>query len=92
MMQTDVSNKYISAAGGAAGVGPTRIKAIQYIATGASGSIVIADGNGGTTKLQIDTPTDSSAGYMLLPGEGVKFNSDPYFNLVGVAAVSFFYG
>ena len=92
MMQTDVKNKYIASTGGAAGVGPTRIKAIQYIATGSSGSIVVADGDGGTTRLQIDTPTDSGMGYMLFPGEGVKFNNDPYFNLVNVAAVSFFYG
>lgn len=91
-MQTDVKNKYIASTGGAAGVGPCRIKAIQYIAKTTSGSVVVADGQGGTTLLQIDTPTDSSAQYMIFPGEGVRFENDPYFNLTQVAAVTFFYG
>jgi hypothetical protein len=91
-MQTDVRNAYIDSQGGAAGVGPCRIKAIQYIAKSTSGSIVVADGDGGTTRLQIDTPTTSTSEYMLFPGEGVRFINDPYFNLVNVAAVTFFYG
>lgn len=91
-MQTDVKCKYIDTNGGAANVGPCRIKAIQYIAKTVSGSVVVADGNGGTTLLQIDTPTDSSAQYMIFPGEGVRFDVDPYFNLSQVAAVAFFYG
>lgn len=92
MMQTDVKNAYVAGTGGAAGVGPCRIKAIQFIAKAVSGSVVVADGQGGTTRLQIDTPTDSSMQYILFPGEGVRFNNDPYFNLTQVAAVSFFYG
>ena len=91
MMQTDVKNKYMNATG-AAGIGTTRVKAVYLIATGTGGSAVFADGQGGTTRLQLDTDTTSSGIYMLLPGEGVKFNNDPYVTLTNVASISFFYG
>ena len=91
MMQTDVKNKYMNATG-AAGIGSTRVKSIYIISTGTSGSAVFADGQGGTTRLQLDSDTTSSGVYMLFPGEGVKFNNDPYVTLTNVASISFFYG
>ena len=91
MMQTDVKNKYMNATG-AAGIGTTRVKGIYIIGTGTSGSAVFADGQGGTTRLQLDSDTTSSGVYMLFPGEGVKFNNDPYVTLTNVASISFFYG
>ena len=91
MMQTDVKNKYMNATG-AAGIGSCRIKSVYVISTGASGSVVVADGQGGTTRLQLDTDTTSSGVNILFPGEGVKFNNDPYVTLTNVASVSFFYG
>jgi hypothetical protein len=91
MMQTDVKNKYMNATG-AAGIGGTRIKAVYLIASTSNGSVVVADGQGGTTRLQLDSSSDSAGVYMLLPGEGVRFINDPYVTLVNVASVSFFYG
>ena len=91
MMQTDVKNKYMNATG-AAGIGTTRVKSICIIATGTGGSVVMADGQGGTTRIQLDSDTTSGTTYMLFPGEGVKFANDPYVTLVNVASVSFFYG
>ena len=91
MMQTDVKNKYMNATG-AASIGTCRIKSVYLISTGTSGSVVVADGQGGTTRLQIDTDTTSSGVNILFPGEGVKFNNDPYVTLTNVASISFFYG
>ena len=90
-MQTDVKNKYMGATG-AAGVGSCRIKSIYRISKATSGSVVIADGQGGTTRIQLDTDTTSSGVNILFPGEGVKFSNDPYVTMVNVASISFFYG
>lgn len=90
-MQTDVKNKYMGATG-AAGVGPCRIKSIYLISKTTGGSVVVADGEGGTTRLQLDTDTTSSGLNILFPGEGVRFNNDPYVTMVNVASISFFYG
>jgi uncharacterized lipoprotein NlpE involved in copper resistance len=90
-MQTDVKNKYMNATG-AAGIGTARIKSLYLISTGTSGSVVMDDGQGGTTRIQLDSDTTSSAVNILLPGEGVKFTNDPYVTLVNIAAISFFYG
>ena len=90
-MQTDVKNKYMNVTG-AAGIGTTRIKSIYLIASTGAGSVVIADGQGGTTRIQLDSSSDSAGVNILFPGEGVKFMNDPYVTLVSISSVSFFYG
>ena len=86
-MQTDV--KAVSIAGtGAIGVGPCRIKGI-YFSTTTGGTVAFADGS--TTLISLTVPIGTQ--YMLLPGEGVRFKTDPaatYTTAVG--AVTVFYG
>ncbi len=90
-MQTDVKNKYMNVTG-AAGIGPVRIKSIYLVASTGVGSVVIADGQGGTTRIQLDSSSDSASVNILFPGEGVKFANDPYVTLTSIGSVSFFYG
>jgi hypothetical protein len=95
-MQTDVKSKWMDATG-ASGVGGarTRIKAIYYVSGASAGTISITDGgSGGTERIKASTPTaaNSGAGTILIPGEGVLFDGDPYVTLTNVAYITFFYG
>lgn len=81
---------------GALGIGQprARIKAVYYVA-GTAGSISLKDGgSGGTERLLLDTAASTAGGstYILIPGDGIVFNDDPYLTLSGASSVTFFYG
>ena len=92
MMQTDVK-----AASNTASAtffnGPTRVKGI-VVTTGASaGTLVVSDGgSGGTAKITINTPAAAGIQNVLIPGEGVRFDSSVYVALTNVTAATVFYG
>ena len=96
-MQTDVKSKTLSSTG-AAGVGGsrTRVKAIYYVAGASAGSVSFKDGGAsGTELINIATPantTGTGSMMVLIPGEGVLFQADPYLTLTNVTSTTFFYG
>lgn len=96
-MQTDVKAKTLTATG-ALSIGSTRarIKGVYYVPSGTAGSISLKDGgSGGTEKLLLATPaTTAGTGAMtvVIPGQGVLFEADPYLTLSNVTSVTFFYG
>ena len=75
-------------------LGRTRVKAI-YIgpATGA-GSVVFKDGGAsGSVKLTVNTLASSTTpDYILIPGEGLLFQTNVYVDITDVASVMVFYG
>jgi len=72
----------------------TRIKAI-YAACGTSaGSVVITDGQSGSTLFTMATPTAASTGsvYILLPDQGILAETGLYGTVTNTASVTIFYG
>ena len=74
--------------------GPARLKAVYFTGTANAGAITFRDGGaGGAVKLTLDSIANASAPtYMLIPGEGIRFNSTLYANLVNVASLTVIYG
>lgn len=94
-MQTDVKSKYMNATGASSvGLPRARIKAVYYMPTGTAGSVSFKNGGAsGTELIKIDTPASATAPTaILIPGEGVLFEADPYITLTNVTSVTFFYG
>ena len=92
-MQTDVKAK--NAVGtGALSLGSCRIKGIYWVCGAAAGSISLKNGGSGATEyIKLDTAAGATlTGYLLLPGEGVLFQSDPYLTLTNATSVTIFYG
>jgi hypothetical protein len=96
MFQFDVRSKTMTTTG-ATGIGlpRARIKSIYYVA-GTAGSISFKDGGtGGEEKILLATPASTAGNgstYVLIPGDGVVFNADPYLTITGPTSVTFFYG
>jgi len=94
-MQTDVKAKYMSSTGASqVGLPRARIKAIYYVPSATAGSVSFkSGGSGGTELLKIDTPASAiNPRTVLIPGQGVLFEEDPYVTLTNVTSVTFFYG
>lgn len=72
----------------------TRIKAIYATCGASAGSVVITDGNGGSTLLTLNTPTAANAGsiYMLVPDQGILAENGLYGTVTNTASVTVFYG
>lgn len=94
-MQTDVKSTHLNASGTVFS-GPTRLKGFTLCATAsAAGTVVFKDGgSGGTTLCEVDIPSNSNPNsfYVLIPGEGIKFNSSVYAAITNLASVTAFYG
>lgn len=87
---TDVRAVTVTATGSVYGA-RTRVKAIQYVASGA-GSIVLKDGgSGGATNLSVAVATGSSIIY--IPGDGILFDTSVYAaTLTNISSLTVFYG
>lgn len=86
-MQTDVKAKSVTGTG-ALSIGPCRIKAIYVNAT-TGGTLAVTAG--GATVLSIVFPITSV--HLLLPGEGIRCESDPTATFTTLAGnITFFYG
>lgn len=74
-------------------LGRYRVKAIYIVPSASAGSVVFKDGgSGGTTKITVNTLASSTApDYILVPGEGVLFQTDIYVTVTSVASVMVFY-
>ena len=96
-IQFDVKSKTMTATG-ASGIGTprARIKSIYFVTGGSAGSVSFKDGgSGGTERINFATPastTGTGAMNVLVPGDGVVFQGDPYLTLTNVTSVTFFYG
>ena len=91
-MQTDVKSA-TAVADGTLVDARTRIKAMTVTSSGTAGSVILKDGgSGGTTKITINTPAVAEIFNILIPAEGVLFETDVYIDLTSVDSVTVFYG
>jgi len=93
MMQTDVKSAHLTTSGTAFN-GRTRLKSVSYRGNASDGFIKFRDGgSGGSVLCELDVGTsDSFTIYVLIPGEGVLFQTSLYVELSNVSAITTFYG
>ena len=99
-MQTDVlASKPLTTAGNALDqnslvIGRARVKAIYIIPSAGAGTVTFYDGGAtGAVKATINTLASSTApNYMLLPGEGLLFQSNIYIVPSAVVSTTVIYG
>lgn len=94
MMQTDVKAKSLTASGSVFG-GPARVKGIVVTCASTASSLTLKDGgSSGTTVMTITTPAAAGIQNILIPGEGVKFDTSIYatFADANVTSTTVFYG
>jgi hypothetical protein len=91
MMQTDVLASTLADTGSIAY--PARLKGLVISYTAGTGSVVLKDGgSGGTTKFSFTAPaTTNGAINIVIPGEGIRFDTSIYGSITG-ATVTVFYG
>ena len=91
MMQTDVKAKSL-ALSGSVYAERTRVKGMVVEPTGNAGSVILKDGGAsGTTIMTINTTANGEPFNVLIPGEGVLFQTNVYATLAD-AKVTVFYG
>ena len=90
MAGSDIQAKYITATGTVAS-GPRRLVALHYHSAGSTGGVVLRDGGAsGTTSFSLDFHSNST-GYLTIPEEGVKFNTDIHATLTNVTSMTGFF-
>lgn len=92
-MQTDVKSTHLTASGTVFN-GRTRIKSVSYRGNGTDGYVKFRDGgSSGPVLCELDVGTsDTFTIYLLLPGEGIVFQTSIYAELSNVNATTVFYG
>ena len=90
-MQTDVKAATVTSEGSAYAA-RARVKALSFVTTGTAGSVQIEDGDGGAVKLNIATAGVADTQYVLVPGEGVLFETGIWVVPANVTSVTVFYG
>lgn len=75
-------------------LGRVRVKAIYIVPAAGAGSVVLKDGDAsGSTKVTVNTLASSTApNYLLLPGEGLLFQTAVYVDVTDIGSVMVFYG
>lgn len=75
-------------------LGRVRVKAIYIVPDTTAGSVVFKDGGAsGSTKITVNTLASSTTpDYVLMPGEGLLFQTDVYVDLTSVVSVMVIYG
>lgn len=90
-MQTDVKAKSLAASDTVFG-DRTRVRGMVVEPGASAGSVVLKDGgSGGTTIMTINTLAGGETFNLIIPAEGVLFNTDVYATLTN-AKVTVFYG
>jgi hypothetical protein len=91
-MQYDVKNIHANASGSLLST-RSRIKGLVITSTGVgAGSVLLKDGgSGGTTKIEVDVPSTAAFHNVVIPGEGVLFETNVYATLTN-CYISVFYG
>lgn len=93
-MQYDVKSAYITTDSNVYG-GPARVKGVLISPNTSAGALELKDGgSGGTTKIQFSWPATSTPApfNVLVPPEGVRFESYVYADVTNVTSVTVFYG
>ena len=73
--------------------GPARVKGLVVTTNGSLGSVICRDGgSSGTAKLTINTGGDAGVQNVVVPGEGVRFETDVYVALTNITSLTVFYG
>ena len=94
-MQTDVKSAHYTGATATLVAARTRLKGLIFLGDGTAGDAIFRDGGAsGTVKLQFNLPANSNnAVDVVIPGEGILFNTNIYVSLPGSASsVTIFYG
>jgi hypothetical protein len=100
-MQTDVLASAVRTTDGVmndqAGnaIGRCRVKGIYIVPAAGAGSVVFRDGStvAGPSKITVNTITGStSTNWLLMPGEGLLFQTGIFADLTDVASVMVIYG
>lgn len=99
-MQTDVlASVPITTSGQFTDQAPTalarcRVKAVYIVPTATAGSLILRDGgSSGTIKATINTVASATQPtYMLLPGEGLLFQTAVYGTVLNLGFATIFYG
>ncbi len=88
-MQTDVKSTQITSTNTAYGA-PTRVKAVT-VTFASAGTVVLKDGgSGGTTKFSFTAPTTAGGTHIIVPGEGIKFDTDVHATLSNTTIMVFY--
>ena len=91
-MQTDVKAVSLTESG-TAFAGRTRVRGIVISDTTTAGQLILRDGGvTGTIKFQLDTPNAAFVSNILIPGEGILFETDVYAEIDDLSSVVVFYG
>ena len=91
-MQTDVKAVHAEATGTIVS-GRTRVKGYQAISGGTAGDIIYRDGGAtGPIKLQFNISTGVQPISLLIPGEGILFETSVHLTLPATAKATTFYG
>jgi hypothetical protein len=92
-MQTDVSSASVSTSSTAVGY-RTRVRGLVIAPGSANGSVVLKDGgSSGTTLISLSTVANGEPFNVLIPANGVLFETDVYVALTGTnTAAVVFYG
>ena len=91
-MQYDVKAEHTEATGTIVAE-RTRLKGYQLLSGGTAGDIVFTDGgSGGVERLRLNISTNLVPVAVLIPGEGILFNTDIYVTLPTAAKITVFYG
>lgn len=93
-MQYDVKSGYVDSATTVFD-GPGRVKGIYIYLSAGAGTLELSDGATGAVKVKLATPASAAANpiYVLVPGEGVRFETAIYAKtMTNVAAITVFYG
>lgn len=73
--------------------GATNLAGYQLASGGVAGEIVFRDGgSGGTERLRLNITTNTAVISTLLPGTGIRFNTNIHVTLPASAAVTIFCG
>ncbi len=96
MQQTDVLSKHLSTSGSIVAA-PARLKGFSIVGAASTASTITFKngGSSGVTKVEFDIVSNSNpnAVYILIPGEGVYFDTNIYFSTSAtITGVTAFYG
>jgi hypothetical protein len=88
-MQTDVKAAQVTSTN-TAYAAPTRVKGVT-ISYASGGTVVLKDGgSGGTTRYSFTAPAVAGVVNVLLPGEGIKFDTDVHATLSSATVVVYY--
>jgi len=93
-MQTDVKSTFRTNDGAIFG-GPARVKGVLISPATTAGSLVLKDGgSGGATVFQASWPANAAPSpfNIVIPGQGIRCETDVYADVTDLTSITVFYG